>query len=291
MQHLRRSLSYIFGCLLLSAASCTGATDDKELMLVSIEPQRKVLEQIVGDQYRVEALLANGSDPETFDPSAADRMKLDRAVLYFGTGVLPFEEKLQQASKDKYVNTCEGMQLLYGTHAHHNHESDTHDNDHQQEADPHYWSSIKNMRIMAANMRDAVERIDTAGTMERILRYNAYVKHLDSLDSSIGQRLKHAQNASFAVWHPSLSYFARDYSLRQLSLGMEGKDLSAKGLREAIDHALADSVRVFFFQKEYDSRQAEAINDAIGSRFVIIDPLTYDWEEQLNIIADEIARP
>lgn len=275
----------------MAAASCTGTTDDKELLLVSIEPQRKVLEQIVGDQYRVEALLANGSDPETFDPSAADRMKLDRAAMYFGTGVLPFEEKLRQASKGKYADAGEGIRLLYGTHAHHNQESDFHDNCHQHEADPHYWSSIKNMRIMAANMREAVEQIDTVGTAERILRYNAYVKSLDSLDNSIRQRLNSAKNTSFAVWHPSLSYFARDYSLRQLSLGMEGKDLSAKGLREAIDHAIADSVHVFFFQKEYDSRQAEAINNAIGSRFVVIDPLAYDWEEQLSIIADEIARP
>lgn len=286
---MRRSLSYIFGGLLLVSSACSRKTDDKNLLLVSIEPQRKVLEQIVGDRYTVEALLANGTDPETFDPSAADRMKLDRAVMYFGTGVLPFEEKLQQASKDKYVNASEGIQLLYGTHAHHNHESGVHD--HHDEADPHYWSSIGNMRIMAANMRDAVERIDTAGASEHTLRYNAYVQHLDSLDTSIRQRLDGSRYASFAVWHPSLSYFARDYGLRQLSLGMEGKDLSAKGLREAIDLAVADSVRVFFFQKEYDSRQAEAINNAIGSRFVVIDPLAYDWEEQINIIADEIARP
>ena len=289
MPDLRKVFLCLLGGLLLTTASCSRNSDGKDLILVSIEPQRMVLEQIVGDRYRVEALLANGADPETFDPTAADRMKVDRALLYFGTGVLPFEEKLKQAAADRYVNSGEGIPLLYGTHGHHHDDADGHE--HHSEADPHFWSSVGNMRLMAKNMRDAVARTDTAVAAQCGLRYDAYVQHLDSLDSRLRGTLAPVRDASFAVWHPSLSYFARDYGLRQLSLGMEGKDLSAKGLRGAIDHALADSVRVFFFQKEYDSRQAEAINDAIGSRFVIIDPLAYDWEEQLTLIADEIARP
>ena len=60
-----------------------------------------------------------------------------------------------------------------------------------------------------------------------------------------------------SVWHPSLSYFARDYGLEQISLGTEGKEMSAKSLTEAIDKARDKGVGVFFFQKEYDSRQAE----------------------------------
>ena len=58
-----------------------------------------------------------------------------------------------------------------------------------------------------------------------------------------------------------------------------------------IDMARADSVKVFFFQKEYDSRQARSINDEIGSRMVYINPLDYDIIKQMTLIADELSRP
>ena len=62
-------------------------------------------------------------------------------------------------------------------------------------------------------------------------------------------------------------------------------------MAEAIDHAKADTVTVFFFQPGIDSRQAEVLNESIGSRLVSINPLDYNWQGQLLSIADEIARP
>ena len=127
---------------------------------------------------------------------------------------------------------------------------------------------------------------DSSMISERLVAYEA---HLDSLSSMITGRLTGHQGDSFAVWHPSLSYFAREYGMNQISLGTEGKEMSAKGLKDAIDKAKNMGVKVFFFQKEFDSRQAISINDGIGSTIVSIYPLDYDWEKQLILIANEIA--
>ena len=35
--------------------------------------------------------------------------------------------------------------------------------------------------------------------------------------------LRPCRGASFVVWHPSLSYFARDYGLHQIALSPEGR--------------------------------------------------------------------
>ena len=67
--------------------------------------------------------------------------------------------------------------------------------------------------------------------------------------------------------------------------------MSARQARNIIDRAKADSVYVFFFQKEFDARQAEAINSEIGSRLVTIDPLDYNLDKQLQIVSDAIAHP
>ena len=83
------------------------------------------------------------------------------------------------------------------------------------------------------------------------------------------------KGTAFLVWHPSLSYFARDYGLLQISVGQEGKEASVQQLQSKIDEAKAHNAEVFFYQKEFDSRQAEVVNEQIGAEMVIINPLNY----------------
>ena len=288
-----RIAKYMVGAaaMLVVAACAHRQPSGQKLLAVSIEPQRQVLEQLAGPSFAVTTVLGRVADPETFDPSTAQRVAVDEADMYFATGVLPFEQRLRQSLGDDYdfVDTSEGVKLLYGTHGHgHHHDGDGHGH---LDADPHYWSSVEGVRAMARNMAKAlcVKYPDSADVVNT--RFARFTASLDSLDSELAARLANAPHRTFAVWHPSLSYFAREYELEQLSLGAEGKELSAKELAEAIDHARADSVTVFFFQPGIDSRQAEVLSESIGSRLVPVNPLDYDWRGQLILIADEIARP
>ena len=91
------------------------------------------------------------------------------------------------------------------------------------------------------------------------------------------------------MWHPSLSYFARDYGLRQVSLEYEGKEVPIDKLKQNIDMARESKAHVLFVQREFDSRQAEAIGEELGVKMVKINPMSYDWEAELENIADAIA--
>ena len=91
------------------------------------------------------------------------------------------------------------------------------------------------------------------------------------------------------MWHPSLSYFARDYGLEQIAIGSESKESSVRSMQARIDEAIRDSVQVFFFQKEFDTRQAQVVNGQLGAEMVTINPLDYKWREEMLIIADAIA--
>lgn len=106
---------------------------------------------------------------------------------------------------------------------------------------------------------------------------------LDSLLAS-------SRGKAFVVWHPSLSYFARDYGLRQISLSPEGKEASVNMMQTAVDSARASGAEILFFQKEIDSRQAETANEQIGATLVNINPLSYNWNKEIINIANAIAR-
>ena len=49
------------------------------------------------------------------------------------------------------------------------------------------------------------------------------------------------------------------------------------------------NVKVIFIQQEFDAKQAESFAQEIGAKVVPINPLSYNWSEELLHIADAIA--
>lgn len=288
------AMAAMVAVMLMTLAGCSGGDGDSgKTLAVSVEPQRAILQEIVGDRYQVVTLLANGANPESFDPTMQTRKDAERAAAFFTTGGMPFEETLAKALPEdvRIVDTGKGIEGVYGTHGHHHHhEGDHHDHDGDNgERDPHIWASVRNGRIIARNMLDAMVELDPDGADVYRANYRRLDQRLDSLDKALALKLQGGDRA-FAVWHPSLSYFARDYGLEQLPVGFENKEVSPRQLAQVAQQAADHGVRVFFFQKEYDSRQAQVLNDQMGTRLVTIKPLDADWEGQLTQVADELAR-
>lgn len=265
--------------------------------MVSIEPQRALLEEIVGDKYKVETVLAAGANPETFEPGMQTRLNLENADAYFVTGYLPFEQKLgaNLSGSTKIVDTSKGITPVYGTHEHsheHSHgDNHAHGHAHAHNADPHVWTSVRNAGVMAANMFEFLKKTDPENEEYYRGRFEALQNRLDSLDRDFSERIGSIPgNKAFAIWHPSLSYLARDYGLEQIAVGFENKEMPASTLRKVIEEARNDSVRVFFFQNEFDSRQAETLNNELGTELIIINPMDYEWEQQLERIVSALCR-
>ena len=271
--------------------ACTGS-HRRPTLAVSVEPQRALLQEIVGDKYQVVTLLSNGANPESFDPTIKTRTDVDNADIYFTTGFLPFEKGIAETLNPevKVADTSAGITPIYGTHSHH-HDGEAAEHLHDSnEADPHTWASVRNARTIAANMAREVMAVDPANAEFYRANLARLTSRLDSLDAAITAKMASAASRAFAVWHPSLSYFARDYGLQQLSVGFENKEVSPRQMARVTDEAREHGVRVFFFQADYDSRQAATLNKAMGTRMVTINPLAYDWEAELTKVADELTK-
>lgn len=287
----RRAARALAVALATSAlAGCSqgeAAGEGKPVIAVSVGPQAALVEAIGGEDYDVLTVLERGADPETFEPGMKSRMAADKAAAYMSLGgLLPFEGGLTQSlGKSVAVyDTSRGVEREYGTHG------DAHGHDELDGADPHVWTSVLNLALMADNICEYLSEMNPDRADRYAERRDSLMGVLDSLDESFRLRLEAAPSRTFAVWHPSLSYFARDYGLRQIALGQEHKELSAMRLKELTDSAAAAGTRVFFLQREYDPRQASTANERIGSRLVQIDPLSTDWEGQLTLLVDELTK-
>lgn len=269
---------------LMWLAGCGGDISDKKIVTVSIEPQRYLLEQITGDRVQVRCLLADGANPETYDPSMTHMFNLQKSAAYLRVGNIGFEAALLDKIHDSnpelpIYNTSEGITPILGTHGHGDEDA----------PDPHTWTSVKNARIMASNMLKAMREVDPGHADEYQHNYERFTERLDSLDRAFAERLAPVKETTFLVWHPSLSYFARDYGLRQLVVGgAESKESSVSDIRNAIDSAEANEARVFFCQADLDSRHVAALNAEIGAREVTVNLLSSHWEEEMEKIVEAL---
>lgn len=284
--------------LLLAVTACGRRAEQPagggpRTIAVSIEPLRAMLEPLARGRFEVISIMDRGTDAEVFEPSMSRRIAAERAAGIFITGVLPFEKALAATLPDSVgaINLSHSVELLYGTHGDHGHEgAETADTAARGMPDPHIWTSIPNGRRIIAAMAAELSRLDPEGASVYAARRDSIDRVLAGLDEYARLRLRNAPSRSFMVWHPSLSYFARDYGLRQVALGMEDKDLSASQLREAIELARGSGAKVFFAQRGTNPRQAESVSAEAGARVVEIDPMSAEWQEQIKHMADELSR-
>lgn len=276
---MRKILLLVLGFICL--VGCRQQSTSDRTITVSIEPQRWLLEQIAGSRFEVRSLLGSGANPESYDPTFNDLAKLEKSRAYLTVGNLAFEDaitaKLKESNPNlKIICTSDSIPLLHATHG-----------DHDHGADPHVWSSAPNMKLMARNMLSALTAIDPENAPEYEANFTQLSLRLDSVNAACDSILSPVRGGSFVVWHPSLSYFARDYDLNQLALGSEGKEHSVSNTIGLLNRMKESGARVFLIQKDFDANQAQVLSREIET--VIIDPMNYEWDKEMLHTARSIA--
>lgn len=271
----------------LGLGSCINSVgNSKPVITVSIEPQRWLLERIVGDKMEVRTLLSTGGNPESYEPAFSHMATLEESTCYMQVGNLGFEAAIidkVRANNPRLRIVTTSDSITYITGGHHN--------GHSNGIDPHVWSSASNARIMAENMLRTVKEIDPANADAYTANFIALTARIDSVDSVCRTILTPLQGSAFMVWHPSLSYFARDYGLTQIAVGSEGKEQSVADTRAIIDRMDRSQASVFLVQKDFDTSRASVVasDNAAAMRISTINPLNYDWDSELLHTARAIA--
>lgn len=272
--------TFLAAMLLLSSCNDDKKGSGRPVLTVSVEPQRFLLEAIAGDLYDVAVIIPENADAETYEPPIKAMKDLSRSSIFFAVGAGGFETSLIKKLKSNFpqlpiVDSSEGLNLIRGTHP-----GDT--------PDPHVWGSVSTAKGMADNMTEALCKADPRNAT--VFRHNneKLRASLDSLDVSLKEAA--AQGAgTFVIWHPSLSYLARDYGLRQLSLEVEGKEVTPGQFRQRLDEIKKSNARIMFVEATHGPGRAKDVAAQAGLKIVTINPGAYDWPRQIKIISRAIA--
>ena len=258
--------------------------------VVSIAPLKPLVESILGDDFEVTVLVPQGSSPETFEPTPKQLQQVESARFVFGTGLLEFEQALlhRVARNEQIINLSQGIEVVAGTcsHAHHAHANCSHH--HAHGIDPHIWCSPKALIKMSENAYSAISR-EMPDSIKYQERYNTLNTKLLALDGEVSQMCGNSPHKSFVIYHPALTYLARDYRLTQIAVENEGKEPSAKHLAEIIEHTRKDGIKHIFYQSEFPASSVEVICQDTGATAVEINPLAEDIFENIRRIVTLIT--
>ncbi|MFA5534063.1 MAG: zinc ABC transporter substrate-binding protein, partial [Mariniphaga sp.] len=93
----------------------------------------------------------------------------------------------------------------------------------------------------------------------------------------------------FIMFHPSLSYFAREYNLVQHSLEPGGKEPTPQRMAELTELARKENILVIYIQSDLDKEQARVFAEEIDGEIVEMWPLNPAWAENLMEITQMLV--
>lgn len=283
-----KKLIYFLTLLILGACGNSPQKNEKPILTVTLEPLRYFTEAIAGGHYEVVSMVPKGSSPESYDPTPQQLVALSRSQAYFRIGYIGFEQawmkKLQaNAPEMKVFDTSRGVDFIRGEGHWHG------DHFHEGGVEPHIWNSTRNAIIIAENIYEALCELDAIHQEEYKNRLDSLKETIAQTDAKVSAFLENA-DSTFLIYHPALSYFARDYGLKQISIEENGKEPSPAQLKSLIETCRKEKAHVIFVQQEFDQRNAQLIADELGVNVVPINPLSYDWDEEMVRVAQALKR-
>ena len=180
----------------LTACSSAGAKSSNKINIVTtIFPEYDWVMNVLGENpagAEVTMLLDNGVDLHSFQPTAADIMKISSADLFVYVGGESddwVEDALKEAVNKNMIvinlldvlgDSVKEEELVEGMQGE---DEEEEEEEGEVEYDEHVWLSLKNAQVLVQSISDAIQKIDSANAETYKNNTAKYIESLKSLDA------------------------------------------------------------------------------------------------------------
>lgn len=278
-------LIVISALLIISCGPQTNRNKDgeKQVITVSILPLKTFVEKIAGDDFDINVLLPPGASPANFTLVPSQLKNISRSEIWFRIGYVGFElswrdKILQVNSNMKEVNLSEGLDLIRTETAQGNEPGPS------AGINPHTWLSSGLVRQMSGRITKELSLLKPEKEKEYEANHQQFLVEIDELDLELRNALAGYEGKQFITFHPSLSYYAREYGLIQHSLEPGGKEPTPQRMARLIDLARKENIGVIYIQSDFDLEQARVFAEEINGEIEQMWPLNPAWADNLREI-------
>ncbi len=266
---------------LLFAGGKGEVSSSKPIVVVSILPHAFFVNQLGGSEVEVLTLVGEGQNPHSYEPSPSQMAQLAKAKVWVLSGT-----EFELALKPKIQNMYPNLRIVDGTvgMTFRQLEEDDHGHDDPLNLDRHTWLGQEQVKVLLGHTLAALSEIDPTHQSIFEERYTLLIHQIDSLFDSLRDQLRSLAGQSVFVYHPSFGYLLDDVGLIQVAVETGGKEPTARDLTALIELAKKEKPKAIFVQKQFPASSAQAVATAVGSSVVPLDPLAYDWFENIKEI-------
>ena len=287
MRRIARSLLL----LVLIPVAIAFAGDEHITVAVSLQPYATLVKMVGGARVNVVTLLPPGADPHNYEPKPAIIKAFSLAQVYFtdGSGLdkawMP--RFLAANKKVNVIDISESIEWLKL-----NHEGKDLHGHHDDDLDPHIWTSPARVKFLAMNIFNALKKMDPEHVNYYIARYQRTQELLEKKSREINEAVINMppRSRSFIVFHPSYGYLAKDYRLKQYAIEVNGKEPKPKDLSKLIQIGRKNETKIVFVQPQFSKRAAQTIAKDLGATIVETDPLSEDFIGNLQKFIDALKQ-
>jgi len=223
-----------------------------------------LVQQVGGNRVRVTGLMGAGVDPHLYKASAGDVRRLQQAHLIFYGGLhlegkmVELLERLPRAiavtdaiPRERLIRPPGGFQGQYTY-------------------DPHVWFDVSLWQLTVDRVREALSRVDPAGSAYYQASAAAYRQRLAQLDAFIRQQiaLVPPQQRVLITAHDAFAYLGRRYGLEVR--GLQGistvAEAGARDVQELVEFIVQRRIRAIFVESSVPQRPIQAVVAAARAR-------------------------
>ncbi len=268
-------------------------------VVVTITDLSDLVRTIGGDAVQVDQLVPAGADPHAVLPKASLLLKLQRADALVCMG-LDLEHAFLPALLEKVSNPriqpgqpgwcCVGdgiTPLEVPAALDRSQGADLH-----PRGNPHFNLDPENGRIMAAEVRDLLARLDPGRAAAYQARWEAWDKEAQKRIAAWTERLAPLRGQALVTYHRSWPYFAARFGLR-----LVGEVEPKPGLAPDASHLVelrriigAESVRALVMEPWYSERSLGKLLDGTEVRVVQLGTCSGEGQSYLDFIGAVVEK-
>ncbi|GIM29183.1 ABC transporter substrate-binding protein [Clostridium polyendosporum] len=248
--------------LLTGVVGCTKQDKEEESgkikIMVSINPLKEFAQAVGKELVEVDTLVPEGMEPHDFEPKSKDLVQLNKSdiFVYNGLGMEEWLDKvlstIQDKDRIKIVDSSKGASTITT----------------EGKIDPHLWLSLKQAKNQAANIKDALIKIDEKNKEQYEGNFNEFASRLDTLYYENEQRFNKLKNRDFVTGHEAFGYLCRDFNLTQKSV----EDVFAEGevtpqkFKDLVQFSKENKIETIFMEEFASPKVSETLAKEVGAK-------------------------
>lgn len=265
------------------AADTVAADDAQPVVVATTTILGDLVGRVVGDQARLEVLMAPGQDPHTFSPSAQQAALLREADLVVANGLgleAAAGDLIEAAEEDgtRVVHVAEQLDPLAPGETGEEHDDHADEDGHgHEDGDPHVWFDPLRMADAMGIVADALDEVAEGDWRTRA---EDVADGLRALDEDVASTLATIPTAcrKLVTNHDNLGYLAARYDLEVVATVLPGTstgvDPSAQDFAAAVQVVREAGVPAIFVETTAAARLAEALAAEVGREVEVVELFT-----------------